>query len=111
MLVELMVAIAILLIALFPLISSFIGIHKSVRISYQRAIAMELVDGEMEYLLAGGWRDFKEGTQPYALHGDSVTNLPPGKSVLTLAGNKLRLEWLPDKKDNGGKVMREAVAK
>jgi Tfp pilus assembly protein PilW len=32
MLVELMVAIAILLIALFPLISSFIGIHKSVRI-------------------------------------------------------------------------------
>ena len=111
MMVELIVAIMVLIIAMFPLITAFASIHKSVRISYQRAIAIELVDGEMEYLLAGGWRDFKEGTQPYVLRGDSVANLPAGKTVLTVTGKQLRLEWLPDKKDTGGRVTREAVAR
>ena len=111
MLLELIVAIMILVIALFPLITSFASVHKSVRIGYQRAIAMELVDGEMEYLLAGGWREFKEGTQPYTLRGDSVTNLPQGKTVLTVNGKHLKLEWSPDKKDTGGIITREAVAR
>jgi hypothetical protein len=109
--IELLVAMTIILAVLLPLFFSFAQLHKSARISYQRGIAMEMIDGEMEVLLAGEWREFNQGVQSYALRGDAAANLPPGKAQLTVSGNHLRLEWLPEKPDTGGKVIREAVAK
>ena len=108
---ELIIAIAILVIAMLPLAYSFVQDEKVARHFYRRAVAMELVDGEMEVLLAGEWRSFKEGTQPYAFHAASATNLPPAKTVLTITGKHLRLEWQPDKSFSGGKVIREADAR
>ena len=105
---ELIVAIAILVITMLPLAYSFMQDEKMARHYYRRAVAMELVDGEMEVLLAGECRSFKEGPQPYTFHAASATNLPPAKTVLTIAGRHLRLEWLPDKPLSGGKVTREA---
>ena len=58
---ELMVGIAILGIAVFPLAYSFAREHQYLRGCYQRAVAMEIVDGEMEILLAGEWRAFTNG--------------------------------------------------
>ncbi|MDB6112006.1 MAG: hypothetical protein JWR69_3756, partial [Pedosphaera sp.] len=49
---ELIVAMAILVIAAMPLALSFAQEGKVLRQSYQKAAAMELVDGEMEILLA-----------------------------------------------------------
>lgn len=108
---ELVVAMAILVLAMLPLGYSFVQEEKLLRGSYQRAVAMELVDGEMEVLLAGEWHAFKEGAQPYSFHAASATNLPSGKSVLTITGKHLRLDWLPEKKTSGGEVVREADAK
>jgi hypothetical protein len=108
---ELIVAMAIISIAMLPLAFSYVQEEKLLRGSYQRAVAMELVDGEMEILLAGEWRAFPEGAQPYSFHAESATNLPPGKATLTVTGKHLRLDWLPAKKSSGGEVVREADVK
>ena len=108
---ELMVAMAILLIALFPLAFSFAQEAKFLRSCYNRAVATEIVDGEVEVLLAGEWRAFKEGAQDYAPHALAVTNLTSGKFQLTITNRRVRLEWLPSEKDQGGKVVREVTVK
>ncbi|HWF19223.1 MAG TPA: hypothetical protein VG754_08145 [Verrucomicrobiae bacterium] len=108
---ELVVAMAVLVLAIIPLAFTYPQEEKLLRSSYQRAVAMEIVDGEMEILLAGEWRSFKEGAQPYTFRAQSATNLPPGRAELTVAGKHLRLDWQPAKKASGGEVVREADVK
>jgi hypothetical protein len=108
---ELVVAMAILVLAGMPLALSFAQEGKVLRQSYQKAAAMELIDGEMEILLAGEWRAFKEGSQAYELHGDSARNLSPGKAVLTIKAKHVRLEWLPEKGELASAVMREGTGR
>ena len=108
---EAMVAMAILLIAVFPLAFSFQHERTLLKAAYYRAVAMEVVDGEMEILAAGEWRSFLVGTQTYAVHAAAVTNLPPGEFRLTINPNRIRLEWLPTEKHSGGAVIREASVK
>ena len=108
---EMVVAMAFLMVAMLPLAFSFAKEQHYLRSCYERAIAVEIVDGEMEVLLAGEWRAFKNGVQEYVPRGGARQNLPPGKFQLTLTGQQLRLEWSPAAKDHGGKVVREAVAK
>ena len=111
LMIELLVAIALLTGALMPLAYSVGSEKRLARATYQRAVAMEIVDGEMEILLAGEWRNFTPGTQDYIVHARSATNLPPGKFKLTLGTERVRLEWRPAVKDHGGSVVREAVVK
>jgi hypothetical protein len=70
---------------------------------------MEIVDGEMETLAAGEWHSYPTGTHPYVVHANSSINLPPGHFLLTVQTNRLRLEWRPDGKHQGGPVVREAA--
>jgi hypothetical protein len=105
---ELVVAMAILATALLPISFAFIQEMKLCRAYYYKAVAMEIIDGEMEILVAGEWRAFQQGTQPYAVNAGSATNLPPGKFTLTLTGKQARLEWAPNLQGKGGKVSREA---
>jgi Tfp pilus assembly protein PilV len=107
--VEIIVAMAILAVGVMPLAYSFAQETRLFRKSYQRAVAVELVDGEMEILLAGGWRSYSPGTNNYVLRGGAATNLPPGETRLTITGRQLRLEWLPARKDPFSKVVREAA--
>lgn len=108
---ELLVAMGILVIALMPLLAVFVQTQKAARSAYQRGVAMEIMDGEMEILAAGEWREFKEGAQHYPLHADAMKNLQGGKATLTVAGKHVRLEWEPGKKDSGGTIVREADVK
>ena len=108
---EMMVAIAILMLAIVPVAYSFDAEKRAARATYNHAIAMEIVDGEMEVLLAGEWRAFTPGTHPYPVKAGALTNLPPGEFTLTLATNKIRLEWNPSMTRRGGSIVREAVLK
>jgi hypothetical protein len=108
---ELVMAMAIFVIAVLPLAYSFAQEQKLLRIYYNRAVAMEIVDGEIEALAAGEWHSFNEGVHEYAVRANSVTNLPPGKFLLTVSGKRIRLEWLPEGRGRGGKVIREAIVK
>ena len=109
--VELLVAMAILAGVLLPLAYSFVSERRLARAYYQRAVAMEIVDGEMEALLAGEWRAFSPGTHDYQVHAGAATNLPPGRFILSVQPGKLRLRWQPALKDRGGPVTREAILK
>ena len=104
---ELLVAMGLLTMALFPLAYSFATEKRMARSYYQRAVAMEIVDGEMEVLVAGEWRSFKPGVQDYHVKGAAVTNLPAGKFQLEVDKEKLRLQWLPSVQFQGGPVFRE----
>ena len=108
---EMMVAIALLVGTLLPIAYSIASERRQARFSYQRAVAMEIVDGEMEALLAGEWRAFSPGTQDYRVHAGAATNLPPGRFILSVQPEKLRLRWQPALKDHGGPVTREANLK
>jgi len=111
LLVELLVALAIVTGVLLPLAYSFVSERRLARGYYQRAVAMEIVDGEMETLLAGEWRAFSPGTHDYQVHAGAATNLPSGRFILSVQPGKLRLRWQPTLKDHGGPVTREANLK
>ncbi len=109
---ELFVAMALLTGALLPLAYSITSEKRLARDSYHRAVAMEIVDGEMEILAAGEWRAFSPGSHEYSVHAAAAANLPPGRFLLTITTNKVRLEWRPLAKKIGGPVVvREAQTK
>jgi len=111
LMVELLVAMALLIGVLFPLAYSFATERRLARSYYQRAVAMEIVDGEMEALLAGEWRAFSPGTHDYLVHAGAATNLPPGRFILSVQPGRIQLRWQPALKDRGGPVTREAILK
>jgi len=108
---ELLVAMALLVGALLPIAYSVASEKHLAHAYYQRAVAMEIVDGEMEVLLAGGWREFAPGPHEYPIHAGAAKNLPPGKFQVTVGSNRVRLEWQPALKDHGGPVVREAIVR
>jgi len=108
---DLIVGMAILTLAIMPLTFSFVHDRQLLRAEYFRSVAVEIVDGEMEILAAGAWRDLPDGQQAYAVHANAAARLPAGHFELTKAGNHLRLEWQPDKRQGIGPVIREITLK
>lgn len=108
LMIELLVAVALLLAGLLPIAYGIASEKKLARASYQRALAMEIVDGELEALIASGMDGLTNGTSKYTVRAGAAVNLPPGAFFLTVSPNLLRLEWRPALKDNGGTVLREA---
>ena len=106
---ELMFALAVIVIALIPLAFSFRAEQKLLRAHYNQAVAMEIIDGEMELLHAGDWREVLEGEHPYKVTANAATNLPTGGFFLSRTGKLVRLEWRPAKKNSGGKIARDVL--
>lgn len=103
---ELVVAIAILAAVMLPLGGMWFHEARMLRTYYRDAVAMEILDGEMEVLAAGEWRSFLEGRQELKPSATAAKNLPPGKFILTKQPKLLRLEWLPER---GRKQVREVT--
>ena len=108
---DLVVAMAILALAIVPLGFSFARERQVLKIEYFRSAANEIVDGEMEILAAGDWKNFPDGSQKFSVHANAAASLPPGHFQLTKAGNHLRLEWTPDKRQGVGAIVREVTVK
>jgi hypothetical protein len=108
LMVELLAAMTLLLGALIPIAYSIASEKRLAHSYYQRAVAMEIVDGELDVLAAGEWRAYGPGSHDYAVRAAASTNLPPGRFVLTIQDTRVRLEWLPAVKQHGGPVVREA---
>jgi hypothetical protein len=107
---EMIVGMAILVLAVLPIGYSLVNDARALRMTYQHAVAMEIVDGEMEILAAGQWRSFPEGTNAYTVHAASATNLPPGKFQLIRAGNHIQLEWRCNP-PRAAKIVREVTVR
>ena len=108
---ELMVAIAILCVAVVPLGYSLVQDAHLHRANYQHAVAMEIVDGEIEILAAGEWRSLPEGTHPYSVHAAAAVNLPDGDFQVTRSSNRIRLQWEANERQGFGIVVREVTVK
>lgn len=106
--VELLAALALLLAALLPIAYSIASEKRLFRSAYQHAVAMEVVDGEMEILLAGEWKAYRSGRHELPVRAAAATNLPPGRLLLDVGSGRMRLEWRPDLRQSGGSVIREA---
>jgi len=106
--VELVVALTIFVATILPLSIAYLKDQKLCRAYYYKGLAMEIVDGEMEVLRHGQWRQYPPGVHDYAVRADAATNLPSGKFHLTVETHAMRLEWQPEEKGNGGKIVREA---
>jgi hypothetical protein len=109
--VDLVVAMAILSMAIVPLGFSFARERQGLKIEYLNSVADEIVDGEMEILAAGDWKNFPDDSQNYSVHANAAARLPSGHFQLTKTGNHLRLEWTPDKRQGIGAVVREVTVK
>jgi hypothetical protein len=107
--VDLMIGLAILALAVVPLGYSFAREREVLKMEYFRSVADEIVDGEMEILVAGDWKHFPDGSQNYAVTALAAAKLPPGHFQLTKTGTHLRLEWRPDGKHGLGPVVRETT--
>lgn len=108
--VDLAVALVVLSMAIVPLGFAFMQERAALRAEYCRAVADEIVDGEMEILAAGDWKNLPDGTRAYTVHSRAAANLPAGRFELSKGGNHLRLEWLPDGHP-GGAIAREITLK
>jgi hypothetical protein len=108
---DLLVGIALLCLALIPIALGLTQERRALRASYQHAIAMEIVDGEMELLAGGEWRSYSNGVHQLTPRANAATNLPPGNFQLTVAQKHLRLEWLPSVAGQGSRVRREITLK
>jgi hypothetical protein len=104
--IELVVAMGILASVMLPLAFGFAQEQRLARGYYFRAVAMEIVDGEMEVLLAGEWRTYPKGQHSYHVRAEAAKNLPPGQFLLSIEGAQVRLEWRPGKPGQGGTVTR-----
>ena len=111
LMVDAVVAMAILSLAIVPLGFSFARERQVLKIEYLHSVANEIVDGEMEILAAGDWKNFPDGAQAYTVRSRAAASLPPGHFQLTKTGNHLRLEWLPEKRKGVGVVIREVTVK
>jgi hypothetical protein len=103
---DLVIAVAILVVALLPLAYSFVADQRNLRVASERAAAMQLVDGEMELLAAGSWRQFPPGTNVITLTGNATANLTTNRALLIIETNVIRLEWRPARRASTG-IIRE----
>lgn len=105
--VDLAMAMLILTVAIMPLAFSFAKERDVLHTDYWRGVADEVVDGEMEILAAGDWKNFPDGTNVYTVHSRAAANLPAGRFELTKNQHHLRLEWVPARRQGIGVVARE----
>jgi hypothetical protein len=108
---DLVVAMSFICLAAIPLATSFTQERRVLLTSYQRAVALEIVDGEMELLVAGEWRRYANGVHQLTPVATAVTNLPPGNLQLTVKNKHLVLEWQPDQSKRSLLVRREVTLK
>ena len=94
--VDMLIALTLLFAAAIPLMCTFSTDARGLRFGYDRAVAMECVDGEMEILAAGAWRNQPLGTNQITLSGNAAKNLHPPTATLIRQAGSIRVEWRPD---------------
>jgi hypothetical protein len=100
------VAITVLALVFIPLSVSSSGDLDLARRHYFEAVALQLIDGEMDVLLAGERQKYTTGEHRITPVGEAVQNLPEGEFVLTVQEQKLTLAWMPTKRAKWGRIER-----
>jgi prepilin-type N-terminal cleavage/methylation domain-containing protein len=106
-LMELILALGVVGSLMIPLAFSFANEARLCRAYFYEAVAMGILDGEMEILAAGEWKQYPEGSHDYPVKTPAAANLPPGKFVVSIGPRELELKWVPSKKGSGGIIRRK----
>ena len=93
--IDCLVALGLIMTVVLPLGYGFLHSQRLMRQTYQRALVTELIDGELEVLAAGEWRNQAMGMHEYPMRGGALTNVPAGRWLLTRNDRVCRLEWQP----------------
>lgn len=114
MMLELIIAIGIMAIALFPLAYGLRQEGLNVQALYYRAVAEEILDGQREILAAGAWRDYSNSEASYNIKNKAYESLPAGDLKLQLIGLdngkvKIILSWKSLYFKGIGEIRKEAV--
>ncbi len=107
LLAEMTFGLGIAALLLIPIALTFRADQLYTRALFHRAVAIEVVDGEIEMLAAGEWRSYAPGLHEFQPRAGVVTNLPPGRFTLTVREVHVRLDWEPATRHGGGRVTRE----
>jgi hypothetical protein len=102
---EFSAAIAIFALVVFTSAAPLVMEQAVIRRETARAVAIEIVDGEMELLAAGAWKKFPVGSHEYQVSLASARTLPPGRFVLDVTALKVTLEWR-EVKPSGREISR-----
>lgn len=104
--VELVIALAMFLIAFVPLGVLATRESRLARSLYFRAVAGEILDGELEVLLAGGWKSLSPGTNDLFVRAEATNSLPPGRFVAVFDPPRLMVQWRAQKPHTGADTLR-----
>jgi hypothetical protein len=103
---ELVIAMAMFVIALVPLGVLAMREHRLARALYFRAVAGEILDGELEVLLAGGWKSLSPGTNALPVRAEATNSLPAGRFEAVFEPPRLMVQWRANKPHTGGDTYR-----
>ncbi len=108
--VDLVVAMFLMVAALMPLGMTLAKDSELYRAWSLRARAMTVVDGELEVLAAGVWKEYGPGE--HELVPKSGAELSGYGSFRVLVdAESIQVRWIPGKKYRGGTIVRTAVIK
>jgi hypothetical protein len=103
---DLIIALGIIVVLIAPLSISWLNEQRVLRGLYQRAVAMQILDGEAEIMAAGTWATVLPGVQDLTLRAEARSSLPPGRFISHRFEDRIRLEWIPEARGQGGGVTR-----
>ncbi|MDB6053466.1 MAG: hypothetical protein JWN25_989 [Verrucomicrobiales bacterium] len=105
--IDLMIAMALLAIAVFPLTASYVAEQKEFKVYSARAAAIEASDGEFELLYELGRFPTNNARVVHLPISPGAAKLAPGNFLLEREGKRLQLTWTPKAPDHGGIVKKE----
>jgi hypothetical protein len=105
-LMELIVGLALLAGVLLPLAGGFVSQRRMAAQLSKRLVLMELIDGELEFIAAGRWKEFNEGTNSFLIETPAGFVPPAGRSYLIRESDRFRLVWEPEAKTALGTIER-----
>ncbi len=108
---DVMVAIVILMLVFIPLTVTSSSKLDLARRHHVEAVVLQLIDGEIDVLLAGEHEKYNFGEHRITPAGEAAEDLPKGDFILTLKKKQLSLVWIPVKQAKWGRIDREVNLK
>ena len=108
---DVMGAIVILMLVFIPLTVTSSRKLDLARRHHVEAVVLQLIDGEIDVLLAGEHKKYNFGEHRITPAGEAAEDLPKGDFILTLKKKQLSLVWIPVKQAKWGRIDREVNLK
>jgi hypothetical protein len=84
----------ILVLAMVPLSMTLLPQERLAEAYYEQAVLLEILDGELEVLRAGAWRELGIGRhEAYSVRAEAARSLADGSFTAVVTESQIRLEW------------------